>query len=86
MSAPRTNIEKQLRQHRGPIIGMAVILLVVLLGFVWWLADETDDPQMPGDTPVEEMTTPATPAPPADATTAPAPEAGTEPAPATTGG
>lgn len=78
MSAPRTNIEKQLRDHRVPLIGMAVIVVLVLLGFLWWINDETDDPAMPGDTPVEEMTeTP--PAATAPAATTTAPPAGTTP-------
>jgi hypothetical protein len=27
MSAPQTNIEKQRRRHRGPLIGMALVVL-----------------------------------------------------------
>lgn len=48
MSAPQTNIEKQQRRHRGPLIGMAVLVTVVLVGLVWWLAHEaagTEQPQ-----------------------------------------
>lgn len=59
MSAPNTDPEKQVRQHRWPLIGMAVIVLIVLAGFVWWLNDETHDPEMPPQAPVEEITTPA---------------------------
>lgn len=86
MSAPRTNIASQLRHHRGPVIGIVVIIVVVLLGFVWWIHDEADDPAMPGDTPVEEMTVP----PETGTTAAPATEATTQPetqaAPAGDGG
>lgn len=49
MSAPRTNIDKQKRRHLVPIVTLIVILLAVGLGFVWWLADETSDPVMPGE-------------------------------------
>lgn len=89
MSAPRTNIEKQMRHHRGPLIGMAVIVVLVLLGFIWWIYDEADDPVMPGDTPVEEMTeSPPADAAPAGTTTVPAPATETAPqtAPAPSGG
>lgn len=40
MSAPQTNIEKQKRKHKGPLIGMAVGvlfalgMLVLLIGYV----------------------------------------------------
>ena len=58
MSAPHTNIEKQKRRHIVPIVAMIAILIVVIIGFVWWLGDETNDPEMPGQQggPVEEMT------------------------------
>lgn len=62
MSAPRTNVEKQTRRHLFPIVAIIVILIAVGLGFFWWLADETNDPTMPGEEtgPVEEMTQPQT--------------------------
>lgn len=63
MSAPRTNIEKQKRRHLVPIIGIVLVVLIALAGFVWWFGDETSNPEMPGQVPgpVEEM--PAQPAP-----------------------
>lgn len=66
MSAPRTNIEKQTRHHLVPIVAIIVILVLVGLGFVWWLTDETTDPIMPGELngPVEEIPQPQ-PTPPA---------------------
>lgn len=39
MSAPHTNLEKQARHHRGPLIGFIVVLAVVAGLFVWWLGD-----------------------------------------------
>lgn len=48
MSAPRTNIEKQKRDHRWPLIGMLLVVILVVLGFLWWLGDETSNPEMPG--------------------------------------
>ncbi|SEW19403.1 hypothetical protein SAMN04488515_1521 [Cognatiyoonia koreensis] len=41
MSAPDTNVNKQTRRHRGPIIGIALVLAFAavlflgLLGYVW---------------------------------------------------
>ena len=80
MSAPQTDPEKQVRDQRWPVIAMVVIILVVLAAFLWWLNDETHDPEMPAQAPIEDITTPADNAP-ADAV----PEGGTvtEPAPAT---
>lgn len=47
MSAPQTNIEKQQRRHRGPLVGMIAVVIAVGIGFVWWLgyeAAESDPP------------------------------------------
>ena len=46
MSAPQTNIEKQQRRHRGPLIGMAVVVALVAIGFVWWLGIESGNPDL----------------------------------------
>jgi hypothetical protein len=35
MSAPQTNIEKQKRWHRGPLVGMAAVIVFVGLMFLW---------------------------------------------------
>ncbi len=37
MSAPKTNIDKQNRRHRGPLVGMWIAVGLVLLLFVIWL-------------------------------------------------
>lgn len=49
MTAPNTNLENQKRQHRGPLLGIGVILVVVALLFVGYLAYNTAD-----DTPAGE--------------------------------
>jgi hypothetical protein len=41
MSAPDTNLDRQKRRHKAPLVGLAVILVVVGLGFVMFLGDET---------------------------------------------
>ncbi|MFN3724491.1 MAG: hypothetical protein ACK4VZ_15785 [Paracoccaceae bacterium] len=40
MSAPNTNLEKEKRRHRGPLVGMIAAVVIVILGFVWWLGQE----------------------------------------------
>jgi hypothetical protein len=35
MSAPQTNIEKQKRWHRGPLVGMAAVVVFVGFMFLW---------------------------------------------------
>ncbi len=48
MSAPNTNIDKQKRRHRGPLIGMALVVIFALALTVFWLLDEAataDNPQ-----------------------------------------
>lgn len=54
MSAPDTNLKKQRRRHRGPLIGMAVAVTVASLLLLWLIArtvsdapDETADPTPP---------------------------------------
>lgn len=43
MSAPQTNIEKQKRWHRGPLIGMALVVIFgVGLIFFWLLRESAD--------------------------------------------
>ena len=37
MSAPETNSKKQARRHRGPLWGMAVVVVAVLIGLVVYL-------------------------------------------------
>lgn len=48
MSAPRTNIETQKRRHRGPLIGMALVVLFGLGIIIYWLLEQSanaDNPQ-----------------------------------------
>jgi hypothetical protein len=40
MSAPRTNVTTETRRHRGPLIGMAVAVLLVMGMFGYWMFDE----------------------------------------------
>ncbi len=43
MSAPETNIEKQARRHKGPlvgIIGAVIVAGLLFIAFLTWVADE----------------------------------------------
>lgn len=40
MSAPQTNIEKQKRRHRGPLIGMGLAVLFGVVLIVYWIGKE----------------------------------------------
>ena len=83
MSAPRTNIKKQGRRHIGPLIGIALSILVaggLLVGYMAYAVDtdETPAPEMQTDDPsvLPAPGTPATPmddASPAPSVVAPAP-------------
>lgn len=82
MSAPDTNLEKQKRRHRGPLVGMAVGVTFVAIIFLWMIGIVAFDGQTPegaatqidgrtGEqtTPAPELdgTAPATPTPAAPA-------------------
>lgn len=74
MSAPQTNIEKQKRWHRGPLIGMAIVAIFGVGMIFFWLMDEAasgDDP----DTLPQSLEQEGLDAPPAE----PLPKAGTAP-------
>ncbi len=53
MSSPETNIEKQKGRHRGPLIGIAVLLIFsTLMGFlIFWEGTDgdRDEPLAPAD-------------------------------------
>ena len=82
MSAPQTNIEKQKRWHRGPLIGMALVALFGVSMIIFLLMYESknagDTDPIPDDTGISPPTeSPAETAPAAPPATAPA----TSPAP-----
>lgn len=59
MSAPDSDPEKQTFRHFVPIIGIVLIVIFTILGFIWWTSDEISDPDMPGGVtgPVDDLTT-----------------------------
>ena len=64
MSAPKTNIEKQERRHKVPLIGMVAVVLfasALLAGLILWLGYQGNEPgnaepQIDGRTGAEEQT------------------------------
>ena len=49
MSAPQTNIEKQKRWHKGPLIGMAIVTLFGVAMLFIWLMSEAANGKKSGD-------------------------------------
>lgn len=43
MSAPQTDIEKQKRWHRGPLIGMALVAIFGVAMIFFWLMHESSN-------------------------------------------
>lgn len=71
MAAPQTDIEKQKRWHRGPLIGMALVVVFGVGLIAYWLIDESANRVEPDPTPaIQGQEVPADNAP---AATAPAP-------------
>ncbi len=47
MSASETNTEKQVKRHRGPLVGIAFAILwaaVLFVGYLIWTAYQADNP------------------------------------------
>jgi hypothetical protein len=69
MSNSEHSLDRQKRRHAGPLIGMALVVMVAIAGLVWWLgyevaeapAPEGAEAQVDGRTgdvvPVEDTTT-----------------------------
>ncbi len=48
MSAPKTDIDKQEKRHRGPLRGMAIVVvftLILLAGLMFWTSGNGNDPE-----------------------------------------
>lgn len=55
MSAPDTNLKKQTRRHRGPLIGMA-LAVILAVAFLGWLLVRTlvVEPEQPAQAPATQ--------------------------------
>ena len=58
MSAPDTNIKKQKRWHRAPLIGMAVVVLFGVAMIFFWLMHEIANSNPPENPAALPQTTP----------------------------
>lgn len=63
MAPHDTNVKREFRQHRVPLIGMGLCVLVVLLGLVWLLMHATNGQD---ERPATAPETPAATAPAAN--------------------
>lgn len=65
MSAPKTNIETQKRQHVVPLIGMALVVVFGVGLIVYWQFEESSQGAAPGadvtDVPAEKPSADAAP-------------------------
>lgn len=68
MTAPDTNLKKQAKRHRGPLVGI-ILAVLVAGGFLLWMLTRTmvTEPEVDGVTPAE--TTESTTGMPAEGTT-----------------
>jgi flagellar basal body-associated protein FliL len=57
MAPHDTNTGKEARRHAVPLIVMGVCLLLVLVGFLWWVANALQGPDETEASPVEEQET-----------------------------
>lgn len=59
MSAPQTNLDKQKWWHRGPLIGMAVVVAFAFGLFVFMMMQVVDEGAAPGADVIEGVPQPA---------------------------
>jgi hypothetical protein len=59
MSAPQTDPERQLKRHRVPIIGMALVVLFAIGVILYWLFDEVSHSDPPSPRPPAEVSGPS---------------------------
>ena len=48
MSAPHTNVEKQVKRHKAPLMGIIGVLIfagLLLLGLLFWLSSTGNEPE-----------------------------------------
>ena len=52
MAPHDTNTPKEVRRHIGPIVGISLVLVIVLVALIWWLATAFSgpDPSEPSST------------------------------------
>jgi cytoskeletal protein RodZ len=61
MAPHDTNTPREAKRHAVPLIGMGVLLVLVLLGFLWWVSRATQGPDEAEHSPVETPASATTP-------------------------
>lgn len=51
MSAPKTDIEKQKRRHRGPLVGIVAVAVIALAGWLFLTGNPAEEEVLPADAP-----------------------------------
>jgi hypothetical protein len=61
MSAPEPDMNRQVKRHKGPLLGFIAILVFVSVLIVWWLGREIDEAEAPAgpDAPLDGTATSA---------------------------
>ena len=64
MAPHDTNTPREARRHRVPLIGMAILLVLVAIGFFWYIGYETEGEgdAMPGTAEIEDANPATAPA------------------------
>lgn len=53
MSHSENDMNKQVKRHKGPLIGFIAILVFVAVLLVWWIGREVEAPDGPTETPAQ---------------------------------
>ena len=78
MAPHDTNVEKEAKRHATPLITMGILVVLVLLGFLWWVSGATQGPEAVQENAAEAPATQSV-TPPATQTETTTPPAATEP-------
>jgi hypothetical protein len=66
MAPHDTNTPKEAKRHAFPLIGMGALLAIVVVGFLWWVANALQGRDETETNPVEAPAPAAEPAEPAN--------------------
>lgn len=80
MAPHDTNVEKEAKRHATPLITMGILVVLVLLGFLWWVSGATQGPEEVQENAAEAPATTQSETPPTTQMEQETPPAATEPA------
>lgn len=58
MAPHDTNTEKEAKRHAVPLVTLGVVVVVVLVGFLWWLSGAMQGREGEDTIPTEEQSSP----------------------------